>query len=152
MMKRLMLVLAACGESESTGQSRVSLEDSGTVCLRSSPTGDPQAAQSFQAASPLFLSFEVPDICLSSSCSEIEGVSCHVTDGSPFRITSVATWTDTRPLVEAQGASCFDDCVRLIATCDTSPLPAGVHDFVFGAQALALEIPSESDTAPCLTN
>jgi hypothetical protein len=32
------------------------------------------------------------------------------------------------------------------------PLPAGMHDFVFGDQVLTLENPGETTIAPCMTN
>jgi hypothetical protein len=137
-----VLVLgAACNKLEPS-----ELEDSGLVCLYAS---DPQgpAVQQFDSDQPVYVLYSSEGMCLSSSCTRDRMASCTVTGGgTALVVASHASWIELEP---ESGAGCTDDCLILNAVCSTEALVADDYVFTFGANSLALTIPSQHPNPLC---
>jgi hypothetical protein len=134
------MLLAACTDVASHDEL---VDNRGRICARGTTTGTPQV---FVADGPVTLDFALVDVCLSSSCTRNQDVSCSVAaQGTLLQITTHAAWT------EIDQGTCTADCRILEATCQTEPLPAGDYTFTFGTGSFALTIPSQVPM-PCLTN
>jgi hypothetical protein len=145
-----LLAASACGTQEAEWAPK-SIEDEGQICLftteaaASDPFGGEQETQQYQADEPVFVRF-VAHTCLSSSCSQNVASACAASlSGATITVTADASWEAN----VAQGVACTADCGILTDACETSALPAGTYQVVFGTLQQELTVPSTVQTV-CL--
>lgn len=99
-------------------------ENSGGLCIRSTPTGSVRVKVVFPA-------------CLSSSCSRTIGAVCSVTESDgEILVTSYAE-------VERRGSGpCTADCGSLVAECESQVLDPGQYTLAYGAASVAISVPA----------
>lgn len=138
-MRLVFSMLAVVGLNACSGEDRHVVEDRGTVCVGSeSPFGSCESANiTADEPLPLFVNF---GICLSSSCDRAGPTSCSAAlDGSVIRVSAHGVFFTTTPVLNQD---CTADCGFLSAQCEAPALAAGAYELEYGAQQLALTVPS----------
>jgi len=150
----LIVMLEACGTQTQT-PTQIDLEDSGRICLYASDALHPldpadAGPQMFTANKALRVQYVLPDVCLSTGCSQELDVSCSLTSsGQAFAVSSSAMW---KQLTADADHPCFADCYIVNTECATSDLSAGHFTFVYGTKTVALDVPSDHPGPLCVSN
>lgn len=136
-----LVPLAACGFAADDPISHY-VENEGEVCLHSST--QLASTQMFEADARVVITYQ-STTCLSSSCDLGRFAWCGVSGTGPsLAITSAAAWSS-----DSSPEACTDDCGLMNAQCMTVPLAEGAYAFTFGAETIALTVPSTLVEAPC---
>jgi hypothetical protein len=131
----LVLVVLGC----STDDGDVIVNDQGSLCVlhvdnaSQNPFGCGELT--FPADEPLVFSVDF-GICMSSSCDLAIKASCQaVRDGSIIQVTAEGSYRH-------EGDECTDDCIRLVARCETEALPAGDYEIHYAGESMAWSLPT----------
>lgn len=143
MLSGVWLVVACNSDPE-----LVMIESGERVCIYAASSRE-AGPQSFVVGSPVYVRSSLESVCPRPSCSRERSATCSVSDnGMDHHLNSTFSWIDTLGTTTV----CEDSCVLLEAMCETGPLNAGKHVFVFdSAHSLAIQVPSDLDEAPCLS-
>jgi hypothetical protein len=128
----IALALVACTGGGQTPDPEPQVRTTGELCVEGA---------SALADQPITFNFAITE-CLSSSCTENTFARCSVVRiEDRLVVTGEASWDDVTA-EKGPTAGCTDDCLRLAASCQTPPLPAGTHAFEFTNQRFELVIPT----------